>query len=82
MSKLPLGEEWGEGSFSRPPRPADSPGSEEGNAPRFIPLAVAIDKGMTPPIGSIRTTLVEVVPPDAGKPPPQMRRHLRLLPNP
>ena len=66
---LPLSLPWERG-----------PGGE-GESPRFIPLAVAIDLGMTPPIGSIRTTEVELRPSDAGKPPRPMRRHLRLLPS-
>jgi hypothetical protein len=56
--------------------------ASEDTAPRFIPLAVAIDMGMTPPIGSIRTTTLEVVPASAGQPPHPRRRHLRLLPSP
>ena len=62
-------------------RPPLHPRSEEGDAPRFIPLAVAIDLGMTPPIGSIRTTEVELRPSEAGKPPRPTRRYLRLLPS-
>ena len=55
---------------------------EEPLSPRFIPLAVAIGMGMTPPIGSIMTTEVEVVPSEPTRPPRPVRRHLRLLPNP
>ena len=66
----------GEGLSSAPLR------AEEGSSPRFIPLAVAIDLGMTPPIGSIMTTEVEVRPFSPGRPPRPTRRHLRLLPNP
>jgi hypothetical protein len=60
------------------------PGGEglPGDPPRFIPLAVAIDLGLTPPIGSIRTTEVEVAPPEPERPHRPMRRHLRLLPTP
>jgi len=65
-------EGWGEG-LSSTPRPDDG-------APRFIPLAVAIDLGMTPPIGSIRTTEVEITPADEAQPSRPARRHLRLLP--
>jgi hypothetical protein len=57
----------------------------EGAAPRFIPLAVAIDLGMTPPIGTIRTAPVDVAPkepPEPTEPSGPARRHLRLLPSP
>jgi hypothetical protein len=81
---------------SSPPAPESTPRTGEerkrplllgegrgaGAFPRFIPLAVAIDLGMTPPIGSIRTTEVEILPSDATKPPRLTRRHLRLLPSP
>jgi hypothetical protein len=57
------------------------PGEGRGEGPpRFIPLAVAIDLGMTPPIGSIRTTEVEVIPAETERPARPVRRHLRLLP--
>jgi hypothetical protein len=61
-----------------------SPPSED-DAPRFVPLAVAIDLGMTPPIGAIRTTPVDVAPtetPEPTKTSGPARRHLRLLPSP
>ena len=57
----------------------------EGDTPSFIPLAVAIDLGMTPPIGAIRTTPVDVAPqetPEPTEPSGPARRHLRLLPSP
>jgi hypothetical protein len=59
--------------------------ANKGDMPRFIPLAVAIDRGMTPPIGAIRTTPVDVAPQETSeptRPSEPMRRHLRLLPAP
>jgi hypothetical protein len=50
---------------------------------RFIPLALAIDLDMTPPIGSITTTTIDIGPvagPVGGPTPARpSRRHLRLL---
>jgi len=78
-----LGQPPCEGEGSRNERGWEAASTEPATPkPRFIPLAVAIDMGMTPPIGSIRTTEVEVVPAGAGKSPRPMRRHLRLLPSP
>ena len=75
LPPLPRGAGWGQGS-------APPPSPDEDTAPRFIPLALAIEMDMTPPIGSIRTTPVELAPSEARTSPRPTRRHLRLLPSP